>query len=188
MQERLTLIKPELLDTTKHNRAAFSCGVSELDIFIREKARREAEQSLNKTFVLTSKEFPTEIIGYYTLSPKHIKTADLPAALTRKLARYSDIGVTLLGRFAIAEKYQRDRRKDLRLGELLLNDAKLRAWRASQDVGSYALIVDVLIGEKGDPTRFYLRYDFLQMPDKPTQLYLPMKTIEKTLRDSRLID
>jgi hypothetical protein len=187
VEEKLTLNQPVILDVAKHNRAAFICGVSELDVFIKEKAKKEAEQNLNKTFVLTSKERPAEIIGYYTLSPKHIKTADLPIELTGRLPRYNNIGVTLLGRFAIADKYQSATRKDLRLGTLLLNDAKFRAWRASQEIGSFALIVDVLVGEKGDPTAFYLRYDFIQFPNKPNQLYLPMKTIEKSLRTSGLI-
>jgi len=139
VEETLTVVQPVLLDVAKHNRAEFTCGVSGLDVFIKEKARKEAEQNLNRTFVLTAKDRPAQIIGYYTLSPKHIKTADLPAELTRKLPWYSNIGVTLLGRFAVAEKYQSNKRKDLKLGQLLLNDAKLRAWKASKEIGSFQI-------------------------------------------------
>jgi hypothetical protein len=40
VQEKLTLNQPVILDVAKHNRAAFICGVSEFDVFIKENARK----------------------------------------------------------------------------------------------------------------------------------------------------
>jgi len=182
VSEPLTLQPTELLDPHKHDRNSFKCGVKELDHFLWERARKESDLNLSKTFVLTTAEHPEAILGYYTLSPKHITTSDLPNELTKRLPRYNEIGVTLLGRFAIAEQFQR---RGLGLGGHLLTDAKHRVWNLSTN--SFGLLVDVLIGEKGDPTDFYLGYDFQPFPDNRTKLFLPMKTIERTLREAGLI-
>jgi hypothetical protein len=156
--------------------------VSELDLFFQERARKESELSLSKTFVLTADEVPDEILGYYTISPKHINTTDLPPELTKRLPKYNELGVTLLGRFAIAEEFQR---AGFGLGTFLLNDVKYRV--CNLGTGSFGIVVDVLVGEKGDPTAFYLSYDFIPFPDNPRKLFLPMKTIEQTLRKAGLI-
>ena len=178
----LTLLPTELLDPLKHDREAFRSGVKELDLFLHQKARKEADHNLSKTFVLTASDPPRQILGYYTISPKHINTTDLPSELTRKLPRYNELGVTLLGRFAIAEAYQQG---DFGLGRHLLTDVKYRVWNLA--TGSFAIVVDVLMGEKGDPTGFYLKYDFMPFVDNQKKLFLPMKTVERTLRDANLI-
>lgn len=188
MQKPIQLLLPMPLDAKLHDREAFSCGVSELDTFLKTRARKEAEQNLNKTFVLTRAEKPQEIIGYYTLSTRHIPVNDMPAELSKRLPRYNHLGVTLLGRFAIAEKYQSTTAPKQSLGALLLTDVKLRTYKAAQSVASFGLLVDVLVGEKGDPTGFYLKYDFQRFPHNQSRLFLPMKTIEKTLRAANLID
>jgi hypothetical protein len=183
----LDLLLPAVLDTSVHNRESFSCGVKELDLFLQTKARKEGDHNLNKTFVLTLKVDPSVIVGYYTLSNKQILVGDLPQELTKKLPKYNSLGATLLGRFAIDAKYQHDYCPGLGFGKILLTDAKLRAWKASQSVGSFALIVDILVGEKGDPSEFYRKYGFLPFPSDTTKLFLPMATIEKTLRHASLI-
>lgn len=187
MSSPLKLLLPVVLDTSIHDRTKFCSGVSELDDFLKTKARKEADSNLNKTFVLTLEENPSEIVGYYTLSGKQINISDLPTQITKKLPKYNSIGATLLGRFAVDEKYQSSTCPGQKIGSLLLNDAKLRAWNASKSVGSFALVVDVLVGEKGDPTGFYLKYDFIQFQDDQSKLFLPMSTIEKTLQSAGLI-
>jgi hypothetical protein len=182
-----TLKLTELLDINKHDREAFCSGVSALDVYIKEQAKKEADRNIAQTFVLTCVEKPSKILGYYSLSSNRIQTDDLPKELSKKLPKYGSVGVTVLGRFAIDEKYQNKHKTNLRLGEHLLTDAKLKSWQVSRVVASYALIVDLLIAEKGDPTGFYKKYDFVPFPDHANKLYLPMTIIEKTLRIAGLI-
>lgn len=92
---------------------------------------------------------------------------------------------TLLGRLAVAEKYQGN--KDLRVGEKLLVDAMFKTYNASRNVASFGMIVDVLAGEKGDPTCFYEKYGFLKCAATPGKMYLPMKTIEQILKAAELV-
>lgn len=99
---------------------------------------------------------------------------------------YKAIGTTLMGKLAVAEDGQKEKCR-LRLGEHLLIDAMRTAWLASQRVASYALVVDILIGEKGDPTGFYTKNSFIPFQDNPARLFLPMTTIEQTLRARNII-
>jgi GNAT superfamily N-acetyltransferase len=160
-------IKP-LADS--HDRAAFVCGVEALDIYFQRQARQDEERRIAAVFVLTVD--GNTVDGYYTLSSLSIQGAELPEPLAKKLPSRNPIGVTLLGRMAV--------RKGLRgegLGELLLMHALERAWLTSQQVASWAVVVDAKEGSR----EFYLKYEFTPLPSQPSRLFLPMKTIEKLL-------
>jgi ribosomal protein S18 acetylase RimI-like enzyme len=46
----------------------------------------------------------------------------------------------------------------------------------SQRIASMAMVVDA----KDDPAKaFYKKYGFLELPDHPNRLFLPMKTVEQ---------
>jgi hypothetical protein len=182
--DKFTLKATEPLNTNKHDRKDFSSGVVKLDTYLWQQADKESKQNISQTFVLTSHEKPNSIMGYYTLSASSIQIDNLPDEIAIRLPKYKHVGVTLLGRFAIAEQFQK---KGLKLGEHLLVDAKLKTWKASQVVASFALVVDILTAEKGDPTDFYLKYDFIAFPKTNNKLYLPMKTIERMLKANGLI-
>ena len=49
---------------SRHDRAAFSCGVAALDIYIQRQARQDMERNLAAVFVLTSD--GKTIAGFYT--------------------------------------------------------------------------------------------------------------------------
>ncbi|MBY0359004.1 MAG: hypothetical protein K2W82_13460 [Candidatus Obscuribacterales bacterium] len=183
MQE-ITFIPTEVLDSRRHNREKFSCGVEQLDVFLQQKARKETP-NLSLTFVLTYKEEPGDIAGYYTLSATKLAADDLPELLKKKIGKYGAVPATLLGRLATAQKFQRN--KKLRVGEILLIDAMLRTHAAAQNVASFGLIIDVLKSENIDPTGFYLKYGFIKCTQTDNRMYLPIGTIEEILKKSGLI-
>ncbi len=179
MHNSLTLNPIAKLDPSLHKREDFSSGVKQLDDFLKKKARKESPE-LSLTFVLTCTEEPGRIMGYYSLSSARLRSDDLPKDLMKRIGQYGAVPVTLLGRLAVDERFQRN--KDLRVGETLLIDAMLKAYRASRSVASFGLIVDVLISEKVDPTNFYGKYGFLPCESTVDKMYLPMKTIEQILK------
>jgi hypothetical protein len=169
-----------------HDLQAFHCGVENLDNYLRDRAVSDSEKNLSRIFVLTLKASPNTIVGYYSLSSLVVPIEGLPAAISKKLS-YRVIGTTLLGKLAVAEDWQRDRCR-LRVGEHLLLHAMLSAWKASQSVASWALVVDVLISENSNPTGFYAKHGFLRFHDSPGKMFLPMATIENTLRTAGVIE
>ena len=112
-----------------------------------------------------------EVAGYYTLSSLSADPGELPANVIRKLRlpQARAIPVTLIGQFAIDQKYQGQG-----LGERLLLDALERIWEASKRVASWAVVVDAMDDKA---VRFWRAYDFIVFPKSPSRLFLPMATV-----------
>lgn len=151
----------------QHDRAAFSCGVAALDAYIQQRARQDMDRNLAAVFILTPD--GKSVDGFYTLSAHSIQAAALPEKLAAKLPRFP-LPVTLLGRMAVSKSLQGQR-----IGEFLLMHALERAWLGSQQVASWAVVVDAKEGARD----FYLKHEFIPFPSQPDRLFLPMKTIEK---------
>ena len=152
---QLSDLRPIEPITREHNRKGFSSGTRSLDNYLWDRAVGDTEKNLSRVFVLTLRDAPSAIVGYYSLSSLQVPTEGLPAELTKKFG-YKIVPTTLLGKLAVGEDWQRDKRA-LRLGEYLLIHAMQSTWIAAQSVASWAMVVDVLVGEKGDPTVFFTK-------------------------------
>ena len=159
-----------------HDRTRFDCGIEALNRYLKQNARQELDRRAAAVFVLVENANP-QILGYYTLSQSSVLLADLPDARQRKLPRYPQVPTTLLGRLAVDQSC-----RGKGYGELLLMDALERAWRASQQAASFAMIVDVLEVQP-DPLSFYLRYDFGPLPTQPRRVFLPLQSCDQLFAD-----
>jgi len=153
-------------------RAAFDCGVESLNAYLRQKAAQDVKRKLAAAFVLVD-DAGTSILGYYTLSSLSISLPELPAEIARRLPRYPQIPVALLGRLAVSKECHGQG-----LGEHLLIDALRRARKASEVVASFAVVVEA---KDARAAEFYKRYGFEELRGQPVRLFLPMKTIEEVL-------
>ena len=77
------------------------------------------------------------VLGYYTLSALSVDIGAWPEDVARKLPKYPAVPATLLGRLAVDTRL-----RGKGMGEHLLMDALRRAFEASRDVASVAVIVD----------------------------------------------
>jgi GNAT superfamily N-acetyltransferase len=162
----MTFITESLNSTHKKN--DFSCGQELLDNYLRYQANQDIKRKLSACFILAEKD---EVKGYYTLSNGSIPLSQVPDHLRKKLPpSYLTIPVTLLGRLAIDLRF-----KGLGLGSLLLMDALKRSYVVSDEVGSYAVVVDPLNEEA---EKFYLKFGFTLLPDSQ-KLFLPMNIIKQ---------
>jgi GNAT superfamily N-acetyltransferase len=151
-----------------HDRGSFACGSGALDRYLQLQARQDAEKRVAAPFVLV--EPPSNrVLGYYTLSASIITADALPAALAKKLPRYPQMPVTLLGRLAL-DQSQRGKG----LGEFLLMDALHRSLEAAAEIAAMAVIVDA---KDKEAVAFYERYGFVPLQQQPARLFLPMKTL-----------
>jgi predicted GNAT family N-acyltransferase len=156
---------------THHDRTSFHCGIAELDAYLEKRAGQDAKRHLAAAFILTAD--GRAVDGFYSLSSHSILAAELPPELAKKLPRFP-LPVTLLGRMAVAQSLQ-----GLGWGEFLLIDALHRALQGSRQVASWAVVVDAKAGARS----FYLKHDFIPLPQHPDRLFLPMKTIETLFAD-----
>jgi predicted N-acetyltransferase YhbS len=154
------------------DRAAFQCGDPELDSYFHERASRDIREKLSAVFVLITEGEPDVILGYYTLSAQQVDAVELPEALRKRTGRYKRLGVTLLGRLAVAKGYQ-----GKQLGALLLVDALRRSLEGTKSVMSFAVVVDA---KNNQVVNFYKKFGFVLLSGN--RLMLPMKTIEKNFQ------
>ncbi|MCH6232409.1 GNAT family N-acetyltransferase [Cognataquiflexum rubidum] len=157
----------ELLDK-KHNRDDFDCGKELLNNYLKNQAGQDIKRKLSACFVL-AESTSDQIQGYYTLSNNSIPLSSFPEYIQKKLPRsYISIPTTLLGRLAIDTKYQ-----GKGIGKILLIDALKRSYEISQEIGSFAVVVDP-IDEEAE--KFYEKYDFIKLPDSG-KMFISMKTL-----------
>lgn len=155
------------------NREGFSCGIPELDTYLRKQARQDAKRHVAAPFLLTAPP-SDEVLGFYTLSSSTVDLLELPPEMAKKLPRYPDMPVILMGRLALDGRF-----KGQGLGELLLMDALRRCARS--EIAAMALVVDA---KDEEAKRFYQHFDFLPLQSKPMRLFLSMATIKKIFPDS----
>ena len=97
--------------------------------------------------------------------------ADLPESVAKKLPRYPVVPAVLLGRLAVATKFQ-----GRHLGTSLLAEAVERAARA--DIASFAIVTD----PKDERARdFYLKHGFFELPGAQGRLCVPVESIRRFL-------
>jgi len=156
----------------QHDRAAFRCGADALDRYLKQQARQDADKRVAAPFVAVTPP-ETRVLGYYTLSASVLTLADLPNELVRKLPRYPQLPVTLLGRLAV----------DLSttgqgLGEHLLLDALHRSLVHADQIAAMAVVVDA---KDESAVSFYRHYGFFPLQTQPRRLFVPMATVTQLL-------
>lgn len=153
----------------RHIRAGFSCGQLALDHYIQEIASQDIKKKSAVAYVLTVGS-DAEIVGYYTLSASSVPLDDFPGDVAKKLSKYPDVPVTLIGRLAVDLKHRGGG-----CGKKLLIDALRVSYENSLRVASTAVIVDA---KGGGSAAFYKKFGFISFTAKPQRLFLPMKTVE----------
>ena len=164
----------------RHDRVAFSCGVPELDEYLKVLAGQHARKKISATTVFLV-DGPQRIAGYHSLSSARLNLGELPPPLAKVYPRYAEgIPATLLGRLAVDLSY-----RGQGWGETLLLNALERACMATSVVASAFIIVRAVDVRA---TRFYRRYGFCEFPADPRRLYLPMKTVQRLMfRERRFL-
>jgi predicted GNAT family N-acyltransferase len=161
----------EPFDKKKHNRTAFSCEHEALTTYIRQQASQDVKKSVAAVFVLTAD--GKSIAGYYTLSQYAVDAGSVPEETMQQLGlpKYKELPATLLGRMARSLAF-----KGRGVGELLLMHALKQAFDQSKIIASTAVVTDA---KDERAKNFYKKYGFVELPDHPNRLFLPMKTIEQ---------
>ena len=151
----------------RHERAAFSCGIPELDRYLARQADQDVRRRIARVFVCR-RGGADSVIGYYTLSGLSIELMSLPDRLSRRLPRHP-VPCALIGRLAVDQSCH-----GVGLGQLLLADAIKRIVTVSDSVAMHAVIVHA----KNDTARaFYERFGFTPLSNNPMRLFLPLGAV-----------
>ena len=165
-------LKIILLDSKVHQRNQFNCGVESLNRYLTKYANQDQKRKAATVFVLI--DFPdNKVIAYYTLSAFTLEAAELQSSVAKKLPRYPLLPATMLGRLAVDKNY-----RGQKLGQLMLIDALKRAYLASQQIASTAVLVEAI---DSNAICFYQKYGFINFSSNPNRLYITMSTISKLI-------
>lgn len=156
----------------QHDRTAFHCGAEALDRYLKQQARQDADKRVAAPFVAVRPP-DARVLGYYTLSASVLTLSDLPEDMTRKLPRYPQLPVTLLGRLAVDQST-----KGQGLGEHLLLDALQRSLAHADQIAAMAVVVDA---KNESAASFYRHYGFLTLQARPSRLFVPMRLVAQLL-------
>jgi GNAT superfamily N-acetyltransferase len=160
----------------KHDRAAFDCGVEELNAFLRATARQHGEKGLSRTFILTESDKPTVILGFFTLTLCEITAEHLPPSYASRYPDHS-LPAVRLARLAVSRRHQRKG-----YGSLLVAEAVHRTVLIADQAGSVGLLVDAKNSQVRD---FYKRYGFVPLLGQDKTLFLPLKTLRTAIKSLR---
>jgi len=156
----------------KHDRAAFSCGVQILDVYLQKQAGQDLKKRVAVPFVITPD--GSTIAVYYTLSQYAVQLDVIPPEVAKKLPKYPMVPTTLIGRLAVSVAFRGQGH-----GATLLMDALYRTLHHSEEVASAGVIVDA---KDAAAVAFYKKYGFLELPRIERRLFLPMGTVEQLFR------
>lgn len=160
-----------------HELAGFSCGVEELDGWLRRHALVAQQTDSARTFVVVR---GARVVGYVSLTMGSVQRADAPPRLVRGLPAYP-VGMVLIARLAVDGTEQ-----GAGLGTRLLADALRMAVTAGEAVAARLVVVDA-IDERA--AQFYRRHGFTAPLDHPLRLYRRMKdvraSVQRAARDDR---
>lgn len=160
-------VRIERLDGT-HNRNLFDCGEESLNTYLRKQAGQEERKFISSVYVAVPKNIDSsEVMGFYTLSAAQIELSEVPAEMAQTLPRYPFLPAFRVGRLAVNKTSQ-----NMGIGRQLLLDALLKCFRS--EVSSFAVIMDAK-NEQVIP--FYQKYGFIQLPEQPLKLFIPMKVV-----------
>jgi len=75
----MTLVWEEVPLAKHHDRSGFDCGDADLNIYLQRYARQNHDHGGAKCFVAVPANTPTQVLGFYTLSPASIEYSRTPA-------------------------------------------------------------------------------------------------------------
>lgn len=175
--ERFHAIEP--LDPDKHDRAAFSCGVEQVDNFLRRTANKLSKADNLRTFVMVGPY--DELIGFYAVNAHAVDYGELPGRFARTRPAHGSIPAAYISMIGVGRRFG-----GRGYGGDLLIDCLARLARVAEAVGVAVVLLDVL--DCGDPEKvrrrkaLYAGYGFHPLPSDEMRLFLPMATV-RTLID-----
>jgi len=131
-----------------HDRSSFSCGIPELDDYLRLRANQEAKRKVAAPFVMVDQGRRILAITHSLLTGF---ASPVAARSRQEIARYPLIPATLLGRLAVGREHHGQK-----LGSLLLMDALHRSWKNSAQIASVGVVAEAI---NESARKFYLHHE-----------------------------
>lgn len=171
----------EPFDPEKHDRAAFSCGVDQVDNFFKKTANKLAEAGNLRVYVMLG--IGGEVIGFYAINAHAVDYQELPKAYARTRPGHGSIPAAYISMIGVDQRHTGHG-----YGADLLADALRRIAIASENLWIAVVVLDVL--DDGNPNltarrkKLYEGYGFMPFKSAQLRIFLPVATIRVMLVES----
>ncbi len=170
----------EPFDPEKHDRAAFSCGVEQVDNYFQKTANKLAKADNVRLYVMVADD--GSVIGFHALNAHVVHYADLPPKFARTRPAHGNIPAAYISMIGRDQKFRGGG-----YGGDLLVDALRRIAVAADAIGVAVVMLDVL--DCGDPDRvtrrqaLYESYGFQALASNPLRMFLPVSVVRKLIAE-----
>lgn len=164
----------EPFDAKSQDRAAFSCGVPQIDNYLKLTAKKGSKADVVRIWVVLDDDRNT--VGFYGINMHAVIAEDMPAELAKKAPRHGMLPAAFISMIGVDQTMQ-----GKGLGSALLADALSRIGRVSDEIGTSAVLLDVF--DCGNPETvarrkaYYESFGFVPLPDQPLRLFMPIQTV-----------
>jgi GNAT superfamily N-acetyltransferase len=152
--------------TDAHRLDSFRCSKTELELWLKQHARKNQLEGASRTFVVCVGD---EIVGYYALAAGAVLHEKAPGNIRRNMP--DPIPVAVLGRLAVHVDWG-----GKGIGSGMLKDAVLRTVRLAEEMGIRALLCHAI---DESAKQFYLHHGFIESPIDPLTVMLNVAKLAK---------
>lgn len=178
-QAQRGIIEP--FDSAKHNRAAFSCGVEQVDNFFRKTANKLVKADNLRVYVMVGTD--GQLIGFYAINAHKVDYTELPEKYARNRPGHGAIPAIYISMIGV----------DLRFagqgyGGDLLADCLARIARIGDELGVSVVMLDIL--DDGNPElvakrkQLYAGYGFTPLPSNDMRMFLLLGTVKQLVQEN----
>ena len=172
----------EPLDPSRHDRAAFSCGIEQVDNYFRKTANKLAQTGNVRVFVMTDP--AGELIGFYATNAHAIHYDVLPETFRRNRPGHGHIPAAYISMISVDLRHQGEG-----FGGDLLVDCLRRIAGAAEDIGIRVVLLDVLdCGDTALTQRrkaLYSSYGFASLPSNELRMFILMSEVQALVAEFR---
>ncbi len=154
-----------VLDASCHDRTGFTCGVSALDDYLRQRAGQHQRDGITTTHVLIDDAQPNRILAYCALSAAQLCLYELQEKDRKRLPTYP-VPAIRMGRLAVAQS-----EKGKGYGQMLLGHVVNLALAVRDTMGVRVVVV---AAKDAQVAAFYEGFGFRRTADNALTLYLPI--------------
>jgi ribosomal protein S18 acetylase RimI-like enzyme len=170
--------KIEPFDPQKHDRTAFSCGVTQIDNFLKLTAKKQQKDDFIRVRVIVA-DGDSRVLGFHAINAHAIDAGELPAAFAKKAPRHGTVPAAYISMIGVDVAIQGQA-----IGKLLLADALKQILKASALIGTAVVMLDVFddgnILAIAKRERYYRGFGFIPLQSRPLRLFLPLETVRQT--------
>lgn len=160
-------------DPKTHDRTAFSCGVPQIDNYLKLTAKKGSKADVVRVWVVIDEK--SNIVGFYGINMHAIDVKEMPDAYQKKAGKYGLLPAAFIAMIGVDENQQGNG-----VGSALVADAISRIARVSEEIGTCVIILDVFDDGEADTVArrkiYYESFGFLPLPDQPLRLFMPVQT------------